>query len=405
VEKSIQLQVDSGVMQPFRCRSSKRHPATPLADGFSAEVDTVDKTRWEEICRDFLDANIYQTWPYAIVRSGRDNVSHLVLKEGVRVVGAVQARLAGLPYLRFGMAYIRWGPLWKLQTGERDDEVFRQIVRAVRNEYAVRRSLVVRLLPALCVEGNEQYGKMLEEEGYELNRSGHQDRTILMDVRPALEDLEREFHRKWRKHLNRARKNNLEIVEGEEDGLFEALGAIYKEMVQRKQFRSDADITPYRRTQRDLAPAEKLKIILCRANGEVIAGALFSTLGEMAVDLFRATSNRGIKTYGSYLVQWRVLEHIKQCGCHWYNLSGINPAGNPGGYQFKSQLAGENGRDVYFLGPFDAYPNAALRLLISVGERFRASVKGRRECRPGVATAHSSNRQRKQNRHRRRSPR
>jgi len=72
-------------------------------------------------------------------------------------------------------------------------------------------------------------------------------------------------------------------------------------------------------------------------------------------------------------------------------LSGINPAGNPGGYQFKSQLAGENGRDVYFLGPFDAYPNAALRLLTSVGERLRATVKGRRESRPSLATARSSN--------------
>jgi hypothetical protein len=371
----------------------KHHSIRALADGFSAEVDTVDKPRWDEISRDFIDANIYQTWSYAIARSGQSNVSHLVLKEGVRVRGAVQARLAGLPYLRLGMAYIRWGPLWKPRTSERDDEVFRQIVRAIRNEYAVRRGLVVRLLPALCVEENEQYGKILGEEGYELNRSGHQDRTILMDVRPALEDLERGFHRKWRKHLNRARKNNLEIVEGEEDGLFEALEAIYTEMAQRKKLASDSDITAYRRTQGHLAPAEKLRIILCRANGEVIAGALFSALGETGVDLFRATSNRGVKTYGSYLVQWRVLEHLKQRGCHWYNLSGINPARNPGGYQFKSQLAGKNGRDVYFLGPFDAYPNAALRLLTSVGEWFRANAKRRRECRPGVATVDSLDRQ------------
>jgi lipid II:glycine glycyltransferase (peptidoglycan interpeptide bridge formation enzyme) len=274
-----------------------------------------------------------------------------------------------------------------------DDEVFRQIVRAMRNEYAVRRGLVVRLLPALIAEGNEPYSKILEEESYELNRSGHQYRTILMDVRPTLDDLERGFHQKWRKHLNRARKNNLEIVAGEDDSLFEALEAIYTEMAQRKQLASNSDITPYRRTQRDLAPAEKLRIILCRANGEVVAGALFSALGETAVDLFRATSDRGVRTYGSYLVQRRVLEHIKQHGCHWYNLSGINPARNPGGYQFKSQLAGKNGRDVYFLGPFDAYPNGALRLLTSVGERFRASVKGRRESRPSVATADSSNRQ------------
>ena len=123
-----------------------------LGDRFTAETDSVDQGQWSAILQDFADANIYQTWPYGVARSGPSNLSRLVLKRDERVVAAMQARLAGLPNLRVGLAYIRWGPLWKRRDGEIEEEVFRQMIRAVRNEYAIRRGLVVRLLPNLCAE-------------------------------------------------------------------------------------------------------------------------------------------------------------------------------------------------------------------------------------------------------------
>jgi lipid II:glycine glycyltransferase (peptidoglycan interpeptide bridge formation enzyme) len=131
-----------------------------------------------------------------------------------------------------------------------------------------------------------------------------------------------------------------------------------------------------------------MTVILCKLDGEVIAGALFSPLGDTAVDLFRATSNRGIKTYGSYLVQWRVLELLKQRGCIWYNLNGIDPANNPGGYQFKSQLAGKHAHDVCFLGPFDTYPNTVMRLLVAAGDRLRTDHSQHRERRIIAPASH-----------------
>ena len=350
-----------------------------LADGFAVEVDSADQGQWNRTVRQFADANIFQSRSYGLARTRPSNLSHLVLKRAGRVVGAVQVRLVGLPHARCGVAYARWGPLWKLRDGTNDGDAFRQTVRSIRNEYAIRRGLIVRLLPALDAQIEGTYGEILREEGYELKRSAPQYRTILMDLRAPLEDLERGFHQKWRKNLNRARKNNLEIIEGQEDHLFQALGAIYREMLNRKQFSGHADIELYRRTQEGLPSEEKMTVVLCRMEGEVVAGALFSAAGDTAVDLFRATSDRGVKTYGSYLVQWRVLEHLKQRGCRCYNLNGINPERNPGGYQFKSHLAGKNGREVDFLGPFDAYPNAVMRLVATAGERVRAGLRRRHE--------------------------
>jgi lipid II:glycine glycyltransferase (peptidoglycan interpeptide bridge formation enzyme) len=196
-----------------------------------------------------------------------------------------------------------------------------------------------------------------------------------MDLRPSMEELERGFHQKWRKSLNRARKNNLEIIEGQDESLFESLRSVYGEMLQRKRFDGQADIEQFKRAQQTLAPSQKMRVILCSSEGEIVAGALFSALGDTGLDLYRATSNRGISTYGSYLVQWRVLEYLKSRGCTWYNLNGINRARNPGGYQFKSHLAGKNGREVGFLGPFDAYPNMVIRTVFTVGDRLNALRK------------------------------
>jgi hypothetical protein len=349
-----------------------------LGEGFVVEVDTANQDQWTRIGRAFADANLFQSWSYGVARTRPSRLGHLALKRHGHVVGFVQMRLVGLPYARCGIAYARWGPLWKLRDGPEDPEVFRQAVRAIRNEYAIRRGLIVRLLPALEAQEHGHYGEILREEGYEFKRGAPRYRTILMDLRAPLDELERGFHQKWRKHLNRARENKLEIIEGQEDALFEELGAIYREMLARKRFSGHADIDLYRRTQQRLAPDEKMTVVLCRQEGESVAGALFSALGDTAVDLYRATSDRGLKTYGSYLVQWRVLEHLKKSGCQNYNLNGVNPARNPGGYQFKSQLAGRYGREVDFLGPFDTYPNPVMRMAAEAADRLRAGLRPRR---------------------------
>ncbi len=116
-----------------------------------------------------------------------------------------------------------------------------------------------------------------------------------------------------------------------------------------------------------------MRVFLCKTEGEICAGGIVSALGEMAIYLFGATSNRGIKTDGSYLVHWRMLEWVKQQGCSSYDLNGINPDKNPGGYQFKTQLGGAHGREVYLLGHFDAYPNASVKWLTAIGDWARAA--------------------------------
>jgi lipid II:glycine glycyltransferase (peptidoglycan interpeptide bridge formation enzyme) len=351
---------------------------TQLGNGLTVEVDRADKSQWDDWLSTFSDTSIYQTWPYEASRSGSANVSRIVLKEGRRTLMAAQVRIFQIPFVKCGMAYVRWGPLWRRRNGIVDQEIFRHAVRALRMEYVIRRGLAVRLVPHVCEGDVDGVRTILAEEGFLQRRAGLPYRTIIMDIRPTLEELYRGLHQKWRNSLNAARKRNLEILEGEQDDLFEAFEAIYVEMLDRKQLGEGASLRQFRTIQRQLSAEQRMRVVLCKVEGQVSAGAICSALGDTGVYLFGATGDKGMKTNGSYMVQWRVLEWLKGRGCQWYNLNGINPARNAGTYRFKSRLAGVHGRDVRFLGQFDAYPNAAMRLLVSAAELLRVGLRSSR---------------------------
>src|SRR5689334_2247303 len=129
-------------LQPPRLTSTR----TSAADSF-VEIAGLDQGRWSQVCRGFVDANLYQTWPYEVVRSGISNVSHFLLRRAGVSVAAAQARLVKTPVPGVKFAYILWGPLWKCEKGNTDAETLRPVLQALREEYVRRRGFVLRIFP------------------------------------------------------------------------------------------------------------------------------------------------------------------------------------------------------------------------------------------------------------------
>ena len=146
--------------------------------------------------------------------------------------------------------------------------------------------MVVRVIPNLPDTNNELFQQILEEEGYVIQPWAKRRRTIVMDIRPPMEDLYQGLHQKWRYNLKKARKGNLEIVEGVEDVLFEGFERIHAQMRARKQLAGLTDPALCRKVQRELMPDQKLKVILCKADGEVCSGGICSALGDTGIYLF-----------------------------------------------------------------------------------------------------------------------
>jgi hypothetical protein len=345
-----------------------------LAVGYTSEIDNVREDSWHQLIRDFEDSTIYQSWSYGAIVSGEKKLSHLVLRENGEVVGAAQVRIAKLPLLNVGVAYVGWGPLWQRKGTEPNEDVLRQLVRALRNEFVCRRRLVLRLFPVLF-EGIARCSSILAEEGFAQSPKAGNSRTILMDLSPPLVALHNGMGRMWKRNLKAAAGKQLEIVEGCDDELFGQFTVMYREMVGRKGFAEPNDIEQFRVMQSRLPTELKMHVMLCRSDEGVCAGLISSGMGNMALYLFGATSRIGLKSCGSYLLQWKLLESLKERRIGVYNLNGINPLKNPGTYKFKAELAGAHGKDVSYLGVLDSHPGFASHLYISCAEAVRANYR------------------------------
>ena len=123
-----------------------------MTSDYQVEVDKVAPAEWDDLLGRFADANLYQTWAYGAVSWGEKQLSHLVLRQGDEIVAAAQLRLVRIPLLNKGVAYLRWGPLWRLKGNESDLLILTEMTQAVRREYVERRGLLLRILPNVFQE-------------------------------------------------------------------------------------------------------------------------------------------------------------------------------------------------------------------------------------------------------------
>lgn len=342
---------------------------------YKVEFGHLEKVAWHELISCFQDANLYQTWSYDAVRYGQRGIVHMILKKKDLVVAAAQVRIVQLRVVGAGIAYVLWGPMWRLKEYPDDNEVFRQAIRALKNEFSFRRGFVLRINPQLYRVKDACIEQIFFDDGYQIHNDGKVHRTLIIDLEASLEDLRTALDQKWRNCLNRAEKNGLELILGEEEYLFDEFKKIYDEMAMRKELVELADLNYLKSVQMDLPKNLHMKVILCRLDGELCAGAIFSAIGNLGVYLSGATSKLGMKTNGSYIIQWTFVTWLKENGFHFYDLNGINPNTNPGTYRFKRGLAGKHGNDIEFLGKFQVADSQISSFVVKVGEWLMSSYR------------------------------
>ena len=313
-------------------------------------MDGLDASAWSAALDSFEDASIYQTWAYGAVRWGSENLSHLTLSRGSELVAVAQLRIVRVPGLGMGIAYLRWGPLCHRKGEALVLNVVQAMAAALRDEYVQRRGLFLRLLPN-AFQGSERAAAF--EEAFtdftrEEFRGDDSYRTLVLNLDRPLDEIRKALDQKWRNQLNRAEKNGLGIIEGEEQHDFEAFHRVHEEMWSRKQYRRSSSVKEFAQIQKQLPPGQRMRVFRCELDGKTVAAMIATAMGNTGIYLFGATGNEGLKAKGSYLLQWRVIQWLKERGIRHYNLGGINPVTNPGVYHFKTGLSGA---DVLYMNP------------------------------------------------------
>jgi hypothetical protein len=348
---------------------------------WQVEVDRSTPAEWSQMLDLFDDANLYQTWSYGAVRWGASNLSHLVLKRGGEVFGIAQLRIIRPTRLKFGMAYLRWGPLFQRRAMPLDPDVAVNLARALEEEYIAKRKLFLRVLPNAFV-GSPRAAVIrstFRQFTPEPLVADNTYRTFVVDLAPAVEELRKKLDAKWRNHLNRSERSGLNIVAGTGSDEYRVFCQIYRQMRKRKTFETTVDVEEFGRIQEDLPESQRMRILICQDEGAPVAGLVTSAMGDSAIYLLGATNDEGLKSQGAYLLQWTMIKWLKERGIRWYDLGGIDPERNPGVYSFKR---GFSGADLTQINPLVACESVVSSAIV------RASLAMQRAMHRSKAVLH-----------------
>ena len=346
-----------------------------LASGYSAQIDEVTELEWTRLLALFDDASIYQSWTYGTVCWKGSPLSHLVLRYRDVVVAIAQVRLVAVPIIKKGVAYIRWGPLWRLRGQGWNLNHLQQVTLAIRQEYVVRRGLLLRAIPNVY-SGDPFYNAVAsawDALGLKLDAAAHTYHTARVDLSRSLEDLRKGLHQRWRNCLKTAEKSGYIVQDGADDQLYDQFTLLYREMLARKRFETTVDIEDFRKIHRAVAPELKLRVFVCEKDGQVLNALVVSAAGDTGIYLLAATGTAGLNGRGAHLLQWRALQWLKERGIRWYDVGGMNAEWNQGVYQFKSGLGGH---EVDQIGRFELSGSWLSSRCVVVGERLSGAVRG-----------------------------
>jgi len=329
-----------------------------LDAGYTAVIDGTDRVAWHDLMLTFDDASLFQTWSYGRLSWGDESLSHIVLKKDGTDVAMAQLRLVRIPFLRTGVAYVASGPLWKRRDEPVDLVHLRNMLRALYREYVVRRRYVLQVLPRTIRDDAAGIRRIFREEGFAWRSDPQQ--TVYVDLSAPLDEIRKGTRRKWRQTLQRAEKQAIVITEGSQMDIAGEAGQIIEEMKARKRYVEYGDMRRMIAVQGDLPDALKLRFALCKHEGTPVAVLAWFQAGKIGIPLVSATGNKGLELSASYPLYWRMIVYYKEHGFAWCDLGGLHRERNPGGYTFKTGLAGDACEVKNYIGQFEACPNVMI---------------------------------------------
>jgi len=180
--------------------------------------------------------------------------------------------------------------------------------------------------------------------------------SMSLDLSMSEESLLAACNIRWRQNLRRAGKENLTIREWS-DATADQIQSVYRSMQSVKGLEEQHSLEEIAQVLENLR--DRLVLYRCDDDrGELVSLSGSFVIGNRAGNWFAATSEHGRKLRASYLIFWAMIQHCKNAGVRYYDLAGIDPVQNPGGYQFKK---GTGATHLEYLGEWDWASHAFFR--------------------------------------------
>ena len=300
-------------------------------------VRDMGRDEWTRLAWEFADLSLMQCWEYAEAkaRTGRWRVERGVFLEGGHPVGLVQVLVRPLPAgLPGGLAWINRGPLWRRNGEVGDGALLSAMMKALRLHYAGAKSMYLRLAPPLTEDAVGLPGGFSPA-----GTAGWASATL--DLMPPVKVLRANLGRKWRGHLNKAERSDLEVRSGDGDEAFADFVAGHRRLIAEGGFATTLTAELLEALQALLPEDRKMTAFLAYADAAPMASVLIARYGDTGEYLAGNVWDEGRRLNAGQLLLWRAVCAMKEHGIRWFDVSGLDPDLTPPGIRtFKEGLSG-----------------------------------------------------------------
>lgn len=220
---------------------------------------------------------------------------------------------------RGNFLFLPYGPVLPEEGREEACSVIVQELRTRAGKYAC-----IRISPFL--DDTKDTRDMFHRAGFRLAPMHTlAETTWLLHLAPQEESLLSSMNKNHRNLIHRCEKAGVTIVMDTSEQALEDLQRLLDETAKRHHFVrfSRAYINHEFQTFSTSGHAMVVRAFL--PDGRLDAAAIIIQYGTMACYRHSASLNLNPKLPTSYLLQWRVIQHAKKSGMHWYNFWGIAP--------------------------------------------------------------------------------
>lgn len=171
--------------------------------------------------------------------------------------------------------------------------------------------------------------------------NSRQVKTILMDLSTGILEVEKRLSSQWRSRVKRAKELKVCIEQSRNEADVSTFFSLCDGLSQMKGFELPGSEDLFKEL---IARSEnqnlEMRLFLAKVDGAIGAGLLIARSGTHIHYMWGASDRSYSKLRVSEAVQWGVIEWAVAEGCSLYDLEGIDPVSNPGSYQFKKKMGG-----------------------------------------------------------------
>lgn len=168
-----------------------------------------------------------------------------------------------------------------------------------------------------------------------------QIKTIFIDLSVGISEVEKRLSSQWRSRVKKAKELKVCIEQSRNEADVSIFFNLCDELSQMKGFELPGSEKLFQElVSKSESPRLEMELFLAKVDGVIGAGLLIARSGKHIHYMWGASDRSYAKHRVSEVVQWGVIEWAIAKGCTLYDLEGIDPVNNPGSYQFKKKMGG-----------------------------------------------------------------